>query len=164
MVVGIPGNKAGMIVKRSRLNRHNCRSTLDSRPGDKSILGFKRRYGGPVVGDWNQNIARDNAHVGMQIGRVEGNAAFSSGESVVEQLRMLQAALIEAHRDGRLEPSLFVAARTELAQAVEQAPAPGQEPSSGFVVAMRKLAGLVGGAAELARAVTAVITIAQGAR
>ncbi|BCJ55905.1 hypothetical protein Asp14428_73800 [Actinoplanes sp. NBRC 14428] len=81
---------------------------------------------------------------------------------MAEQLYVLRTALASAHHDGALDGPVYAAARTELDEAISAAPAQNEPPANRFLVAMRKFNGLVSGSAELAKAATAIIALAQG--
>jgi 8-oxo-dGTP diphosphatase len=118
------------------------------------------------VADTYENVAKDHAVVGAQIGRMTGgavrvDAAGQPGE-LGAQLETLRLALVEARRTGQLDAATYAEARTELATALERLPAADGDGRSGFVLALRKLKGLVEDAVGLAAQVSAILAATGG--
>ncbi|HEY3686517.1 MAG TPA: NUDIX domain-containing protein [Streptosporangiaceae bacterium] len=113
-----------------------------------------------------RNIATGNAHVGAQVGTVYGGLRIG-GEAngpgdVAEALAILRARLTEARAAGRLDDETYAAVETELAEADDALRDGRRQDGSRFVLAMKKVRGLIGDAADLAAAATAAITLARG--
>lgn len=113
-----------------------------------------------------QNIAMGNARVGMQVGTIYGNARNSGDErppgDLAEAFTTLRSRLREARDAGRLDGDTYAAVEAELAEADEALRGDDHKDGNRFVLALKKLRGLVSDAADLAAATTAVIALAKG--
>lgn len=120
---------------------------------------------GTVPGS-TQNIAMGNAHIGVQAGTIyggvwQGDRGNPPGD-LAEAFTTLRTRLQEARDAGRLDDDTYAAVQAELAEADGALRGDGHEGGGKFVLAMKKLRGLVADAADLAAAATAVITLAKG--
>ncbi|MEV0643740.1 5'-methylthioadenosine/S-adenosylhomocysteine nucleosidase [Phytomonospora sp. NPDC050363] len=115
-----------------------------------------------------QNIARDNARVGVQAGQINGGVRIAPEREAERpvglpgQVAGLRIALAEARRAGTLDEDTCAAAEEELAK-VDAAldPAAGAA-GRGLLLALKRLRGLIADLAEPAALVTAAIVTAQG--
>jgi hypothetical protein len=124
----------------------------------------------PPPSRWTLNgrvitVAADQAQVGQMIG--SQTTTFSTETSadvnvVRHQLAELRHALTEHQRTGRLDEDTYQAAVTELYVADESLAAPDEKRRSRFMLAMRRLKGLVDDVADLAAKVAAIMQAARG--
>lgn len=113
-----------------------------------------------------QNIARDHATVGAQIGHLNGGMHVNGGipprTDLVAELDQLRNLLRAAQRSGRLDEATFSAAGTELDTANACLPLLNDEKRSKALVALKRLRGLVGDVADLTTKVVAAIALVNG--
>lgn len=113
-----------------------------------------------------QNIAKDNAQVGVQ-GHVHGDVHMrDSGAQeqagLHEQIDALRQELTRAYRDGSLDQETAAAAEEEITEAAAQAETDDEESRGRLVRALKRLKGLVEGAAGLTASVAVAISAAKG--
>lgn len=123
------------------------------------------------MSDVFKNTARDNASVGAQIGRVDGDVNVGGGvsaahpassESLLELLAEIREELDSARRRGDIDRDSESAAREEIVAAEASLPISDEDSASRFTVAMKRARGLVEGLATLTTKVTEAITAVQG--
>lgn len=113
-----------------------------------------------------QNIAMGNARVGVQAGTVYGGVR-NGGEAIpssdlTEAFATLRTRLRDARDAGRLDGGTYAAVEAELGEADEALRGGSRRDGNRFVLALKKLRGLVADTADLAAAATAVISLAKG--
>ncbi len=122
------------------------------------------------MSDEYKNIAKDQAHVGAQIGQVRGNVSVGVGDASGGASREgLQAILDELRSElratrhrGEINADSADAVEKELDEATDCLPATDEESKSKLVVAMKKIKGLVEGLAGLTTKVTDAIAAVKG--
>lgn len=131
------------------------------------------RAGQPDVTADIVNIARDHARVGEQIGRIGTRIDHVDGDVHIggtpaapdvlrRQLAEIRRVLADEQAAGRLGQDTYEAAADELRAAVSYLSTPGNAGRKRFVLAMKRLKGLVEGVADLAAKVAAAINAARG--
>lgn len=114
----------------------------------------------------NQNIARDQSHVGMQIGTVYGGVRSGHDPEppadLAEALAGLRAQLRQARAAGRLDDDTCEAAEAELAIADNALRENTSQGRSRLMLALKKVRGLIADVVELAAEVAGVIALARG--
>jgi 8-oxo-dGTP diphosphatase len=114
-----------------------------------------------------QNVARDNARVGIQAGHIHGNVTIGhppqpQAADPVAQLADLRDRLTRARKAQEVDEDTFAAAEGEIAVAAESLSESTEEGRSKAVIALKKLRGLLADVAELAAHVSAVIAAIRG--
>ncbi|WP_345567162.1 5'-methylthioadenosine/S-adenosylhomocysteine nucleosidase [Nonomuraea rosea] len=114
-----------------------------------------------------QNVARDNARVGVQAGHIHGNVTIghppqTQAADPVAQLAELRDRLARARKAQEVDEDTFTAAEGEIAVAAESLSESTKEGRSKAVIALKKLRGLLADVAELAAHVSAVIAAIRG--
>jgi 8-oxo-dGTP diphosphatase len=113
----------------------------------------------------NRNIAKDQAHVGMQIGAVYGGVRSGHDPEppadLAEALTGLRARLHRARAAGRLDDDTCDAAEAELAVADTALRENTSQGRSRLMLALKKVRGLLADVAELAAEVASVIALAR---
>jgi CRP-like cAMP-binding protein len=118
-----------------------------------------------------QNIARDQARVGAQIGQIRGDVSLGSG--IVETDRVtpdgLQRILDELRHELRatrarseIDRATADAAEQELDEAADCLPLRDHDSTGRLIIALKKMSGLVGGLVSLGTKVAEAITAVQG--
>jgi hypothetical protein len=116
----------------------------------------------------NVNIARDHARVGEQIGRIDSRIdhvagdvhigrGVPAGDEILGQLAELRRALVRQRAAGKLDDNTYEAAADELRTAESWLSSPGTARRDRFVLALKRLKGLVEGIADLGAKVAALI-------
>lgn len=120
------------------------------------------RTGSPQMSEAVRNIAKDNARVGVQAGRVHGGVRFSGEKGTPTDLSKAIADLtlrLERARDaGIVDEDTHRAARAELDDAREALQTVPRNTSA-VTLALKKVRGLVGDVASLATEVASVLGI-----
>jgi len=128
-------------------------SSVESQPSSRWTLN------GRVI-----TVAADQAQVGQMIGSqttTYSTATSVDVEGVRHQMVELRRALAEHQRAGRLDEDTYEAAVNELRMADESLAAPDEKRHSRFMLAMRRLKGLVDDVADLAAKVAAIMQAAH---
>ncbi|GAA1738391.1 5'-methylthioadenosine/S-adenosylhomocysteine nucleosidase [Nonomuraea bangladeshensis] len=111
------------------------------------------------------NIAKGNAHVGVQAGTVHGGIWITPDTprptDLPEALAGFRSRLWQAWADGRLDEATYKAAEAELVAADQALETKTPDRKSALTLALKKLRGLVGDVAALAAELTAIIALAQ---
>ncbi|GAA4615093.1 5'-methylthioadenosine/S-adenosylhomocysteine nucleosidase [Saccharopolyspora hordei] len=115
------------------------------------------------------NIATGSSQVAIQAGYVSGNVVYmgttSQGSTSVDlgaELAAIRDRLMQERSAGNVDEITYEAAQAELDTATKAADCATPEDKRTFVVALKKLRGLVDDLADLAAMVTALITAANG--
>ncbi|GAA1685675.1 5'-methylthioadenosine/S-adenosylhomocysteine nucleosidase [Nonomuraea maheshkhaliensis] len=115
--------------------------------------------------DTNTNVAKGNAHVGVQAGIVHGGVWITPEASrqadLPEALAGFRSRLWQAWADGYLDEATYKAAETELGTADQALESETSDRKNALTLALKKLRGLVGDVAALAAELTAIIALAQ---
>jgi adenosylhomocysteine nucleosidase len=120
------------------------------------------------MSDEYKNIAKDRAHVGLQIGQMYGNAnvdeapAQTSRENLQVMIEELRRELRASRQRGSIDADSADAVEKELNEAADCLPASDDGSKSKFVVAMKKIKGLVEGLAGLTTKVARAIAAVHG--
>jgi adenosylhomocysteine nucleosidase len=113
-----------------------------------------------------RNIAKGNAHVGVQAGTVYGGirigAQTSPAGDLVEALADLRSRLQRAQAAGHVDEDTYAAANGELAVADDALRTDTPQGRTRLILALKKVRGLLGDVADLAAEVTVVIALARG--
>jgi adenosylhomocysteine nucleosidase len=131
---------------------------MDGFPGARPNTGHDRTADGGATFTINGG-SRIGVVANVINGGVWQNAAAPAEPDLAVELSDLRRLVERAHQGGRLDDDVYAAARDELAAAEDSF---RTRATRGLVVALKKLAGLVDGAADLAAKVAAVIAVAQG--
>jgi hypothetical protein len=110
-------------------------------------------------------VAADQAQVGQMIGSQTTTYSTETSadvDGVRHQLAELRRSLTEHQRSGRLDEDTYEAAVNELGIANESLAAPDEKQRSRFMLAMRRLKGLVDDVADLAAKVAAIMHAVRG--
>ncbi|MFI6788889.1 purine phosphorylase [Nonomuraea sp. NPDC050383] len=112
-----------------------------------------------------RNIAKGNAHVGVQAGIVHGGIRITPETSrpadLPEALAGFRTRLWQAWADGRLDEATYKAAETELVTADQALETKTPDRENTLTLALKKLRGLVGDVADLAAELTVIIALVQ---
>ncbi|MEV1001834.1 5'-methylthioadenosine/S-adenosylhomocysteine nucleosidase [Nonomuraea sp. NPDC050202] len=111
-----------------------------------------------------KNVARDNARVGVQAGRIHGNVTVghppqSQAADPISQLAELRDRLARARKAQEVDEDTFTAAQEEIVVAAESLAESTEAGRSKAMVALKRLRGLLADVAELAAHVSAVIAV-----
>ncbi|MFI6927256.1 5'-methylthioadenosine/S-adenosylhomocysteine nucleosidase [Nonomuraea spiralis] len=113
----------------------------------------------------NTNIAKGNAHVGVQAGTVYGGIRITPEPSpptdLPEALAGFRSRLWQAWADGHLDEATYKAAEAELVAADQALETKAPDRKNMLTLALKKLRGLVGDVAVLAAELTAIIALVQ---
>jgi 8-oxo-dGTP diphosphatase len=113
----------------------------------------------------NTNIAKGNAHVGVQAGTVHGGIWITPDTprpaDLPEALAGFRSRLWQAWADGRLDEATYKAAEAELVAADQALEAKAPDRKNTLTLVLKKLRGLVGDLADLAAQLTVIIALAQ---
>jgi adenosylhomocysteine nucleosidase len=112
-----------------------------------------------------QNVARGDARVGIQVGQVHGDVNYTVEQSrpadLAQALAGFRSRLRSARADGRVDEATFAAAEDELAIADDALRAETPQGKGRLTLALKRLRGLLGDAADLAGDLATIITLAQ---
>jgi adenosylhomocysteine nucleosidase len=126
---------------------------------------------GNIVSELYQNIARDQARVGAQIGHIRGNVSLGPGitetdrdartelQQILDELRL---ELQTTRARSGIDHATADAAEQELDEAADCLPLADHDSTSRFIIALKRMSGLVGGVVSLGAKVTEAITAVQG--
>jgi hypothetical protein len=118
------------------------------------------------MSDRYTNVAKDNAHVGAQIGKAIGGVTIGSPHSgqgdLRGQLADLRSAMRRSVASGILEPELHEAIEAELAEVDAYLEGGGKRQRGKMVLALKKAKGLLDGFADLAAIAAALLAAGQG--
>lgn len=110
-----------------------------------------------------------SGQVGIQAGHVTGSTVFigaapqaSSPMDLAAELASFRALLVREHTVGRLDEPTYAAAQAELDTATDALAAATPEGKSIFLVALKRLRGLIADVTELGTKIAALLTIAKG--
>jgi hypothetical protein len=113
------------------------------------------------------NIA-SGSHVGMQGGRISGSTVVMSTQpadlppvNLAAELAAVRGLLTVEHSAGRLDSITFEAAQAELAIAEQALPPETPERKNIFVLALKRLSGLISDVADVATRVMALLVTAK---
>ncbi|MEJ3748270.1 5'-methylthioadenosine/S-adenosylhomocysteine nucleosidase [Actinomycetes bacterium KLBMP 9797] len=125
-----------------------------------------RRSGGDM-GDSTTNIAKGNARVGVQAGRVVGpvtvgHAPQPVDDDLADELADLRLLMKKARAAGELDESTYTAAKHELDIVTESLPPSSEQGRNTVLTSLKKLRGLLMDLTELAAKVTAIIVAVRG--
>ncbi|MDG4823985.1 hypothetical protein O7635_19190 [Asanoa sp. WMMD1127] len=113
-----------------------------------------------------RNVARDNARVAAQIGRVDGNISIHQGvgasADLDDGLEDLRRALAVAAERGLIDKGTLADAQDELAKAGAVLPAGDDDDRGRVVRSLRKVKGLVGDVADLGARIAAIVAAVEG--
>jgi adenosylhomocysteine nucleosidase len=138
---------------------------LAREPGEGGTTRPTTTRRGAVMGDTVRNIAKGNARVGIQAGRITGPVTVNGGTAAVDTLlddvAQLRLLLERARADGEVDDDTYRAAEREL-DAIDDSlpPVTGQDRTT-TLLSLRRLRGLLLDVAEVAAKVTAVISVVQ---
>lgn len=114
-----------------------------------------------------KNVARDNARVGVQAGRIHGNVTIgdlpqATSPDPAAQLAELRDKLARARKTQEVDEVTFAAAEEEIAVAVESLSESSEHGRNKAVIALKKLRGLLADVTELAAHVSSIISAIRG--
>ncbi|GAA0947085.1 5'-methylthioadenosine/S-adenosylhomocysteine nucleosidase [Actinocorallia libanotica] len=136
----------------------------EARDHDRSTANGTR--GNLEMSEMIHNVAKDNAQVGVQAGRVYGGIRVYGGQDAqtdpAEAIAALETRLQQAHAAEQLDENTYSAALEELATAREVLRSNGPQDMGTVTLALKKVRGLVGDVAALAAEVTSIIALVQG--
>ena len=122
--------------------------------------------GSSAMPETNRNIAKGNAHVGVQAGTVYGGIRITPEPGrptdLAEALAGLHVRLQQARVGGHLDEDTYEAAEAELAVADDALRTNTPQGKARLMLALKKVRGLIADVADLASAVALVIALAQG--
>jgi len=131
--------------------------------GQPSTLATTRS---PVMPETIRNIAKGNAHVGVQAGTVYGGIRIARGPNppsdLAEALAGFRARLRRAWAAGELDAETYEAAEAELTVADEALQADTPEGRAKLMPTLKKVRGLIAEIADLAAEVAVIIALARG--
>ncbi|MBB5081796.1 5'-methylthioadenosine/S-adenosylhomocysteine nucleosidase [Nonomuraea endophytica] len=108
-----------------------------------------------------RNIARDRAHVGVQVGHLYGNVSIGQPPVTVidpaARLAELRNRLRQAANAQEVDEVTFSAAEQELALAAETLPKSAEDDRSTAVIALKRAYGLLSDQTDLASQVSAIL-------
>ncbi|HEY6739176.1 MAG TPA: 5'-methylthioadenosine/S-adenosylhomocysteine nucleosidase [Actinopolymorphaceae bacterium] len=110
------------------------------------------------------NVAHGGAHVGIQAGQIFGGAyvnqpAPAQVSDVGTLLKQLGEAIEDAYRAGRLDAETYESAREELSTATDAKAPEGERPPRKFVLALKRLKGMVDDVAGLGAKIATILSL-----
>jgi DNA-binding SARP family transcriptional activator len=139
-------------------------------PGQATVGIQHQERDGDTSMTWEQftNSAHGHAHVGMQVGKVNGSVHHGSGQrasartGMHDGLRELQQTLAASLRRNELDPAVVAAAERELDEAASHLAQRGEAWRQGLVIALERLHNLLADkSTEVAIKVAMLIDLAE---
>lgn len=133
-------------------------------PANRPVSGSTRRNGGDMDGT-TTNVAKGNARVGVQAGRIDGPVIFGQlppgSSDLAQEIAELRRLVKKAHVEGELDETTYEAAEQELDTVTRSMPPDSPQVRNTALTSLKRLRGLLLDVAQLAVKVTAIITAVQ---
>lgn len=118
------------------------------------------------MSDWYTNVAKDNAHVGVQIGKAVGGVTIGSTHSREDDLRNrlteLRSAMCRSVESGNLTPGVYEGVEAELSEVDAYLEDRDGERHGKMLAALKKAKGLLSDFGDLASIAAVVLAAGQG--
>ncbi|GAA3170961.1 MULTISPECIES: hypothetical protein [Nonomuraea] len=119
------------------------------------------------MSDRYTNVAKDNARVGVQIGKAVGGVTVGGAPAKEDELRIrlteLRSAMRRSVESGKLGPDRCEEVESELAEVDAYIEGRGRQQRGRMLTALKKVKGLLGDFGDLASIAALVLAVAQGA-